>query len=83
MTCPPTTSSPLFGRHQFAVSCARATYHRAGRRIECTGGAQLRQGADRVSGQTVEFDLAADRVTVTGRTRLQLGARTDAERAVQ
>jgi lipopolysaccharide export system protein LptA len=63
------------------ASCARAVYHREQQRIECTGVAQLSQGADRVRGETIEFDLATDHVTVRGRTRLQLGARADSERA--
>lgn len=48
------------------LSCARATYFPARERLECTGNAQLRDGANRVTGDTIEILFAEDRIRVKG-----------------
>ena len=50
--------------------CNRAVYHREARRVECSGQAELKDGDDRVHGETIAFDLDAETVVVTGSTRL-------------
>jgi lipopolysaccharide transport protein LptA len=46
--------------------CDQATYYRSDERMLCEGNAVLRDGDDRVAGQVIEFDLAAERVVVKG-----------------
>jgi lipopolysaccharide export system protein LptA len=46
--------------------CDQATYYRTDERLVCEGHAELRDGADSVAGETIEFDLAAERVVVKG-----------------
>jgi lipopolysaccharide export system protein LptA len=46
--------------------CDQATYFRSEQRLHCEGNAELRDGEDRVAGSVIEFDLAAERVIVTG-----------------
>ncbi len=46
--------------------CDTATYHRSQDMLICTGNAELRQGEDIVTGEVIEFDLAAERVVVKG-----------------
>lgn len=48
------------------LSCARATYFPARERLECTGNAQLRDGANRVTGETIEILFGEDRIRVKG-----------------
>jgi len=48
------------------ASCARAIYERAREVLTCEGGAELRQGDSRLTGQVIEIDLQADRVRVRG-----------------
>lgn len=48
------------------LSCGRATYFPARERLECTGNAQLRDGANRVTGETIEILFAEDRIRVKG-----------------
>lgn len=48
------------------LSCARATYFPASERLECTGNALLRDGANRVSGETIEILFDEDRIRVKG-----------------
>ena len=58
--------------------CETATYLRAKDSLVCQGQAELRDGNDRVRGQVIEFDLAAQIVTVTGGAELELHPRTEA-----
>ena len=46
--------------------CDQATYYRSEERLVCEGHAELRDGADNVAGEVIEFDLAAERVVVKG-----------------
>jgi lipopolysaccharide export system protein LptA len=46
--------------------CDSATYDRVGQKLTCTGNAQLRDGADEVAGERIEFDLASEAVNVSG-----------------
>lgn len=48
------------------LSCARATYFPAQERLECSGNALLRDGANRVNGETIEILFAQDRIRVKG-----------------
>lgn len=48
------------------LSCARATYWPGRERLECTGNALLRDGANRVSGETIEILFGEDRILVKG-----------------
>jgi len=48
------------------LSCARATYFPGRERLECTGNALLRDGANRVSGETIEILFGEDRILVKG-----------------
>lgn len=48
------------------LSCARATYFPARERLECSGNAQLRDGANRVTGETIEVLFGEDRIRVKG-----------------
>jgi lipopolysaccharide export system protein LptA len=59
------------------VRCERATYHRDSDRLVCSGSAELRDGADRISGDVIEFDLARETVVVTGGARLTLHPRPE------
>ncbi len=46
--------------------CDEAVYHRSDDLLVCEGNAELRDGDDRVAGERIEFDLAAEKVTVKG-----------------
>jgi len=48
------------------LSCARATYYPAREQLECSGNALLRDGANRVSGDTIEILFSEDRIRVKG-----------------
>lgn len=48
------------------LSCATATYFPAKQQLECSGNALLRDGANRVSGKTIEILFAEDRIRVKG-----------------
>jgi len=48
------------------LSCARATYYPAKEQLECSGNALLRDGANRVSGETIEILFNEDRIRVKG-----------------
>ena len=61
------------------LRCERATYHRDTDMLVCTGGAELRDGEDRVRGEVIEFDLAREVVVVTGGALLELRPRPDAD----
>jgi len=52
--------------------CARAVYERAREVLTCEGGAELRQGQSRLSGDVIEIDLGADRVRVRGSAAVTL-----------
>ena len=43
--------------------------------MECLGQASLARGGDTVTGETIEFDLASERLVVSGGTRLTLAPR--------
>jgi lipopolysaccharide export system protein LptA len=57
--------------------CETATYLRESDSLVCRGAAELRDGRDRVRGQVIEFDLAAEIVTVTGGAELELHPRPE------
>jgi lipopolysaccharide transport protein LptA len=61
--------------------CDEAVYLRQERRVDCTGNASLREGEDQVSGREIAFDLAAEKLVVTGETRLVLAPRSREETA--
>lgn len=65
------TGQVAFRQGTREARCERATYHRAQRRVECAGDAELWDGEDRVRGEMIAFDLDSEKVVVTGRTRLQ------------
>jgi len=46
--------------------CDQASYDRKARRLVCRGGAELRDGEDRLSGEVIEFEIESDRVVVSG-----------------
>jgi hypothetical protein len=55
------------------VSCDKATYERSKDLLVCRGNAELREGPDCVAGEWIEFDLAAESVTVGGGARVVIG----------
>ena len=55
--------------------CDRADYRRAAREIVCRGNASVRDGRDNISGERIVLDLANERVTVSGATRVALEPR--------
>lgn len=59
--------------------CQRAVYHAKQRRVECVGEASLRKDRDTVTGEAIEFDLASERLVVSGGTRLTLAPRESGE----
>lgn len=61
--------------------CDEAVYRRVERRVDCRGNASMQEGEDRVTGRSIAFDLAAEKLVVTGDTRLVLAprARDDGE----
>jgi lipopolysaccharide transport protein LptA len=61
--------------------CERAVYQAVRRRVECRGQASLRKDRDVVTGEAIEFDLASERLVVTGGTRLTLAPREPGETA--
>ncbi|HXV36174.1 MAG TPA: LptA/OstA family protein [Myxococcota bacterium] len=50
------------------ASCDSGTFHRAEERLVCCGHAELRDGASRVRGKCIEFDLARQTVRVEDAT---------------
>lgn len=46
--------------------CDRAVYLREAQQLRCTGHAELVQGCDTVRGESIQFDLQADRARVEG-----------------
>lgn len=52
------------------ASCERVIYDRPGQRLDCIGGASLRDGNDRVAGESIRFDLAARSVAIGGGTEV-------------
>ncbi len=46
--------------------CDRAVYRRIESRLVCRGGAELRDGGDVLRGEEIEFNLALERVAVSG-----------------
>jgi lipopolysaccharide export system protein LptA len=50
--------------------CERVVYDRPGRKLDCLGSASLRDGEDRVAGQSIAFDLARRSVRVGGGSEL-------------
>lgn len=59
--------------------CQRAEYRHGARQLECSGDARLRQADDRLSGDRIAFDLAAERLVVSGRSHLTLAPRERSE----
>jgi lipopolysaccharide transport protein LptA len=55
--------------------CAEAEYVRAQDRLTCRGEARLVQGCDVVAGESIEFDLASNRVRVIGAARVVIAPR--------
>jgi lipopolysaccharide transport protein LptA len=53
--------------------CDQATYERAKDMLVCRGNAELQEGADCVTGNWIEFDLAAETVKVGGGATVVLG----------
>jgi len=60
------------GTHE--ARCDRATYDRSERRVVCRGNAELREGGDRVTGAQIEFDIASERVIVSGGASVVMSA---------
>lgn len=63
------------------VRCDQAVYDRIARRVDCRGAASLRREGDRVTGEVIAFDLEAEKLVVSGGTRLTLAPRPHAETA--
>ena len=61
--------------------CERAVYRRPERRVECHGNASLQRGGDSVTGETISFDLEAEKLVVSGGTRLVLAPASEPETA--
>lgn len=61
--------------------CNEAVYRREARRVDCSGDASLRDGEDRVTGREISFDLEAEKLVITGDTRLVLAPRKREETA--
>lgn len=59
--------------------CAEAEYLRDVDRLTCRGDARLERGCDVVRGDSIEFDLSADRARVIGAARVVLGSRRAGE----
>lgn len=68
-------------RGERAARCQRAVYDRPSDRIVCTGHARLEDAGDSVQGDVVVFDLAANRVSVSGATELELQPEPEASSA--
>jgi len=62
------------------LSCARATYFPAQERLECTGDALLRDGANRVAGETIEILFGEDRIRVKGGAVVNVAPDEDREK---
>lgn len=58
--------------------CDEAEYLRAQDRLTCRGDARLVQGCDVVAGESIEFDLASNRVRVIGAARVVIAPRRQA-----
>jgi lipopolysaccharide transport protein LptA len=61
------------------ASCERAEYLRLENRVLCEGGV-ARAGDDRLEGDTIDFALGEEKLSVRGRTRLVLGPREPEEK---
>jgi lipopolysaccharide export system protein LptA len=55
--------------------CDRAEYRRRAQKIFCRGHASVRDGADTLTGELIVLDLANERITVSGATRVALEPR--------
>jgi lipopolysaccharide transport protein LptA len=62
----------VLAKGERVARCARATYERKREVLTCEGGAELRQGESRLSGDVIEIDLAEDRVRVRGAASVTL-----------
>jgi lipopolysaccharide export system protein LptA len=63
--------------------CEEAIYQREARRVDCEGSASLRAGSDQVFGDRIAFDLEAERLVISGDTRLVLAPREREESATR
>ena len=59
--------------------CDRAVYDRARDRLTCRGHARLTDGSNVVEGETIEFDLASEKVTIQGGASVVLQPDEDEE----
>lgn len=57
--------------------CDEAVYRRSQDTLVCSGHAELREGEDRVRGERIEFDLAAESVVVKGGASVLIHPRED------
>jgi lipopolysaccharide export system protein LptA len=55
--------------------CDRADYRRRSQKIFCRGNASIRDGSDILTGELIVLDLANEKITVTGVTRVELEPR--------
>jgi hypothetical protein len=62
----------VLAKGERVARCARATNKRNREVHTCEGGAELRQGESRLSGDVIEIDLAEDRVRVRGAASVTL-----------
>ncbi|MCH2170889.1 LptA/OstA family protein [Myxococcota bacterium] len=53
-------------QNSLQAHCDHATYQRADRFLVCSGNAEVNDGGDWVRGETIEFDLEQEIVTVAG-----------------
>ncbi len=63
--------------------CDEATYLRGEDRIVCRGGAELRQGCNRVRGEVIELDLASEHLVVNGNASAILYPQSDDDLACE
>ena len=61
------------------ASCEHATYEVTNEKLLCRGAAKVDDGRNRMSGDTIEFDLARDRVVVKGGAHLVIHPEKDEE----
>ena len=59
------------------AKCDRAVYLRAEQQLTCRGHAELVQGCDIVRGESIQFDLAADRARVEGAASIVIRPESD------
>lgn len=71
------TGNVVVTQNDREARCESATYDRAAQSLVCRGGAELRDGEDRVSGDVIEFDLARETVVVTGGAAVVLHPRPE------